>query len=107
MGKVDKGLYFALLSGIILALVSLADDIFKLSPLIRLFFHFCTAFAAFYFLGKLRPLIIPQLEINYPLLIYPFAIIGMAWFINLFNFMDGVDGFASTESIQAILSIYC
>jgi Fuc2NAc and GlcNAc transferase len=31
--------------------------------------------------------------------VYPLAIIGMVWFINLFNFMDGIDGFASVEVI--------
>ena len=46
----------------------------------------------------------PGININYNLLIYPLAILGMVWFINLFNFMDGVDGFASVEVI-AISSV--
>jgi Fuc2NAc and GlcNAc transferase len=106
--KIDKELYFALLSGILLAVVSLIDDIIGLKPSLRLMIHFITATGAFFFIGQLRPLIIPSLEINYPLLIYPFAIVGMVWFINLFNFMDGVDGFASTEAIiiSAMLFVY-
>ncbi|HOU95421.1 MAG TPA: glycosyltransferase family 4 protein [Bacteroidales bacterium] len=105
-GGIERGLYLALMSGIIIAVVSFIDDIIKLSPLIRLIFQFCTAIAAFFFLGKLRPLIMPEIEINYPLLIYPFAIIGMVWFINLFNFMDGVDGFASIEAIIVSLVMF-
>jgi Fuc2NAc and GlcNAc transferase len=50
-------------------------------------------------LHGLRSLIIPEIEINYQFIIYPLTIIGMVWFINLFNFMDGVDGFASVEAI--------
>jgi UDP-N-acetylmuramyl pentapeptide phosphotransferase/UDP-N-acetylglucosamine-1-phosphate transferase len=103
LGKIDNRLYYALMSGVILAIISLLDDIINLKPSFRLLIHFITALSAFLFLGNLRPLIIPSIEINYPLLIYPFAIVGMVWFINLFNFMDGVDGFASIEAI--IISI--
>ena len=98
-GLLDKSLYYALISGILLAVVSLIDDLIGLKPLFRLVIQFITAIIAFYFLHGLRPLIIPEIEINYQFIIYPLAIVGMVWFINLFNFMDGVDGFASIEAI--------
>ena len=98
-GIIERNLFFALLSGILLAIVSLIDDINGLKPLIRLIIQFLTAILAFIFLGGLRPLIMPQININYDFLVYPAAIVGIVWFINLFNFMDGVDGFASTEAI--------
>ena len=98
-GIIEKNLFFALLSGILLAIVSLIDDINGLKPMIRLIIQFLTAILAFFFLGGLRPLIMPQIIINYDFLVYPAAIVGIVWFINLFNFMDGVDGFASTEAI--------
>ena len=99
-GFIEKNLFFSLLSGIVLAVIGLLDDIIEIKPSIRLVVQFITAILAFYFLGALRPLIIPTIEINYPLFIYPFAIVGVVWFINLFNFMDGVDGFASIEAIM-------
>jgi UDP-N-acetylmuramyl pentapeptide phosphotransferase/UDP-N-acetylglucosamine-1-phosphate transferase len=98
-GIIERDLYYALLSGIIIAVVSLADDLRGLTPFIRLIAHFLAAILAFYFLNGLRPLIIPGFNVNYNFLIYPLAIVGMVWFINLFNFMDGVDGFASVEVI--------
>jgi UDP-N-acetylmuramyl pentapeptide phosphotransferase/UDP-N-acetylglucosamine-1-phosphate transferase len=98
-GIIERSLYFALLSGIIVAFVSLIDDIKGLKPIIRLIVHFLTAILAFYFLKGLRPLVLPEYSINYNFLVYPLAIIGMVWFINLFNFMDGVDGFVSVETI--------
>ena len=106
-GIIERNLYFALLSGIMLAFVSLIDDIKDLKPIIRLIVHFLTAITAFYFLNGLRPLIIPQLDLNYNFFVYPLAIIGMVWFINLFNFMDGVDGFASVEvlTVAAVLFV--
>ncbi len=96
---IERELFFALLSGIILAIVSLINDLRDIKPEIRLIFHFAAALAAFVFLNGLRPLILPGIDLNYPLLIYPITIIGMVWFINLFNFMDGVDGFASVQTI--------
>jgi Fuc2NAc and GlcNAc transferase len=99
LGVIERSLYFALLSGIMIALVSLIDDIKGLRPIFRLIFHFVAAIMAFCFLKGLRPLVMPDFNINYNFLVYPLAIIGMVWFINLFNFMDGVDGFASVEVI--------
>jgi UDP-N-acetylmuramyl pentapeptide phosphotransferase/UDP-N-acetylglucosamine-1-phosphate transferase len=99
LGFLAKNLYFALLSGILLTIISLLDDLIGLKPIIRLFFHFVTAIIAFILIGGLRQLVIPTIEFDYRFLIYPVAIIGMVWFINLFNFMDGVDGFASLEAI--------
>ncbi len=104
--KIDKDLYFALLSGVILTLVSLIDDLRGLKPFIRLIFHFITAIIAFALLGGLRQLVIPGLEFDYRFLIYPLAVTGMVWFINLFNFMDGVDGFASLQAIFICLVMF-
>lgn len=104
--RIDTSLYMALMCGALLAIVSFIDDIINLKPVIRLLIQFITALGAFFFLGQLRPLIIPSIEINYPLLIYPFAIVGMVWFINLFNFMDGIDGFASSEAIMISIVLY-
>jgi Fuc2NAc and GlcNAc transferase len=104
--KIDKNLYFALLSGAILTLVSLIDDLRGLKPFIRLIFHFITSIIAFVLLGGLRQLVIPGIQMNYLFLVYPLAIIGMVWFINLFNFMDGVDGFASLEAITICFVLF-
>lgn len=98
-GIIERNLFLALMSGIFLALVSFIDDIKDLKPVIRLAVQFMTAILAFYFLNGLRPLVMPQININYNFIVYPIAVIGMVWFINLFNFMDGIDGFASTEAI--------
>lgn len=98
-GIITKSLFLALLSGVFLAIISFVDDLVGIKPVFRLLIHFLTAIIAFWLLGGLRPLIMPSIEIKYIYIIYPIAIIGMVWFINLFNFMDGVDGFASVEAI--------
>jgi UDP-N-acetylmuramyl pentapeptide phosphotransferase/UDP-N-acetylglucosamine-1-phosphate transferase len=105
-GIIERNLYYAFLSGVILAIISFIDDLIGLKPYLRLFFHFITAIIAFLFLGGIRQLIIPGLEFNYNFIIYPIAVIGIVWFINLFNFMDGVDGFASLEAVTICLVIF-
>jgi len=55
-GIIEKILYLALLCGILLAIVSLIDDLIGLKPLTRLIIQFITAIAAFWFLGGLRRL---------------------------------------------------
>jgi len=98
-GIIERNLYFALLCGVLVAIVSLIDDFRGLRPAIRLSVHFIAAITAFWLLDGLRPLFLPEIKINYNYITYPLAVIGMVWFINLFNFMDGVDGFASVEAI--------
>lgn len=103
---VDRQLYFALMSGIILTVISFLDDLINIRPFIRLIFHFATAIIAFSILGGLRQFIIPGIEFDYRFLTYPLAVVGIVWFLNLFNFMDGVDGFASTESVLVCLVMF-
>ena len=105
-GIIEKELFYALLCGALIAVISLIDDIFSLSPLLRLIVHFISSISALWLLGGLRPIIIPEFEMNYTYIIYPLAIIGMVWFINLFNFMDGVDGFASVQAIIISLVMF-
>ena len=98
-GKIESSLYFALISGVLLAIVSLIDDIIDLSPYVRLLTQTITALSALYFLGGIAAVDLSGLKISAPALLYPFALLGIVWFINLFNFLDGIDGYASLEAI--------
>ena len=97
---IEKSLFFALLSGILIVIVSIADDIKQVNAKIRLAIHFTASIIAFYFLGGLRQFIIHGIDFDYIFIFYPIVIIGMVWFINLFNFMDGIDGYAGSEAIS-------
>ncbi len=104
---VDKQLFSALICGLVLGVVSLLDDIFEIKPTVRLLVHFGVAIAALYLLGGIRKPITFGVDIlSVPYIIYPIAVIGMVWFINLYNFMDGADGFASLEAIIVGLVLY-
>ena len=98
-GNIESSLYFALISGVFLAIISLIDDIIDLSPFVRLLIQTITALVALYFLDGFASVNLSGLKISAPALLYPFALIGIVWFINLFNFLDGIDGYASLEAI--------
>lgn len=68
-----------------IALVSLIDDVRHVNIMIRLFIHFVAATTFIYFqLGD------AELSWVFRLL----CILATAWMINLYNFMDGIDGLA-------------
>ena len=104
--RIESDLYLALMSGLLLAVISLIDDIFTLKPGIRLLTQSATAIIAFLFLHGIDQVDLSVFSIKSVYILYPVSIIGMVWFINLFNFLDGIDGYASTEAIMISLVMY-
>jgi Fuc2NAc and GlcNAc transferase len=97
-GQLDQSLFFALLSGLVLALVSLLDDILGLKPTVRLVAQAVSAFGALWILGGIN--LFPSINSQSLFWLMNFgAFIGVIWFINLFNFLDGIDAYASQEAI--------
>ena len=94
-----------LISLLILFLISVLDDIKNIRPLPRLFFHFLaiTIFVYFYINPKIYYLFYDN-DYLY-LLSSLFLIIGLSWFINAFNFMDGINGITAVEVISLCLSL--
>ena len=106
MGMVSRNLYFALLSGLLLAGISLMDDVFNLKPSIRLIAQILTVIIAFIFLHGIHPVLFFGNDIFSTVILYAITIVVMVWFINLFNFLDGIDGYASLEAISLALAFY-
>lgn len=98
-GDIDSSLFYALLCGIPLTLIGFADDIFNLKPMVRFVIQFLTAGIALFFLGGLQSLGLGMWNINITLLLTPVAFIAIIWSINLFNFLDGIDGYIGTEIV--------
>ncbi len=104
--QIEQELFFALISGIILVITSLLDDIYTLKPNIRFGAQFLSAGLALYFINGFQSLNLGILRIENIWLLTLFAFIGIIWFINLFNFLDGIDGYASMETIFLSLSMF-
>jgi UDP-N-acetylmuramyl pentapeptide phosphotransferase/UDP-N-acetylglucosamine-1-phosphate transferase len=105
-GEVSSKLYFALLSGIFLAIISLIDDIISIKPSIRLLVQSITVIISFALLKGIEPVIFNDAAIIQRILLYSITIVGMVWFINLYNFLDGIDGYASIEAICIGLALF-
>jgi len=81
------------LAALLLAAVSWLDDLMTIGPLPRLGAQFAAAVAgAFLIEGAVFQGLLPEpLDMT-------IAAIGWVWFVNLFNFMDGIDGISGVEA---------
>jgi UDP-N-acetylmuramyl pentapeptide phosphotransferase/UDP-N-acetylglucosamine-1-phosphate transferase len=105
LGLIESNLFFALLSGAILAIISFIDDLYDIKPLIRIVFQFITVASGLWLIGGLTSINIENTSFDFPIVLSCIALIGTLWFINLFNFLDGIDGYASVEAILVALGL--
>ena len=96
---INTSLYLALMVGLIISIVSYIDDIYNLSAKTRLLFQALVAFGGLYFLGGLNTIDLGVFSINNHILTNIVAFFIIVWFINLYNFLDGIDGYAGSEAI--------
>lgn len=94
---ISSSLFYALLSGAILAITGIIDDIWSISPKIRLLAQVFAASVALFFLGGLQKVDLGFYVIESIWILTPLAFIAIIWFINLFNFLDGIDGYLGSE----------
>ena len=84
--------------GLAVALVGLFDDWRHLSTHVRLAVHFAAASWAMLCLDGLPPIRFGDLLISFGWAGFPLGVMGIVWSLNLFNFMDGIDGIAASEA---------
>jgi len=97
---VDLRLFLALVGGgSIIAGLGWIDDKQGLSARIRLIFHFIAAAWVVFCLDGFSSLNLGFTELNLFWVANVLVVIAIVWMINLYNFMDGIDGIAGTEAI--------
>lgn len=97
-------IYYALLgSGLAIALLGFLDDHGHIAARWRLLGHFAAAAWGLFWLGGLPPLTIFGQVVDFGWLGYLLASFYLVWLLNLYNFMDGIDGIASIEAICVCL----
>ncbi|MFC0875931.1 glycosyltransferase family 4 protein [Saccharicrinis sp. FJH2] len=106
LGKIEARLFWALLTGMILSIVSFVDDLKSLSPKIRMGTQIITAILALLALGGSRIVDLGFVQLDniyvFTLLSIPFIV----WFINLFNFLDGIDGYLGMEGVFIFIALW-
>ncbi|WP_367372490.1 glycosyltransferase family 4 protein [Pseudomonas lini] len=96
-------LYALLGSGLLVSIIGFADDHGHIAAKWRLFGHFVAAAWALYWLDGLAPVTFFGAIIDLGWLGNVFAVIYLVWMLNLYNFMDGIDGLASAEAMCVCL----
>lgn len=99
IGEISSNLFYALLFGAVISIVSFFDDIYELSPKIRLIVQSIVAIGGLYFLGGFETLTFGIFDLQNPIFTNIFAFFMIIWFINLYNFLDGINGYAGSEAI--------
>lgn len=92
-------------SGLLIAVIGFMDDHGHIAARWRLLGHFCAAFWLLYWLGGFPALDVFGLRLEATVLRVGFATLFLVWLLNLYNFMDGIDGLASVEAITTTLGI--
>lgn len=99
INEIEPSLFYALLVGIIISIVSFLDDLFELSAKLRLVIQSIVAILGLYFLGGFDTLTFGLFDISFGLFTNIFAFFMIVWFINLTNFIDGINGYVGSEFV--------
>jgi Fuc2NAc and GlcNAc transferase len=105
LGHLSLDLFAAIAGGgLVVAAVGFIDDRHALSAKTRLLVHSAAALWAMAWLGGLPPLQFGDSVFVFGAGGYLLGLLGIVWTLNLFNFMDGIDGIAGGEAIFVALS---
>lgn len=92
-------------AGAAVAILGFLDDHGHIAARWRLLGHFSAAFWALYWIGGLAPISIFGATIELGILGYVVAAMFLVWMLNLYNFMDGIDGIASVEAVTVCVGV--
>jgi Fuc2NAc and GlcNAc transferase len=99
-GILSSELFLALaIGGGATALIGLLDDVASVRPGVRLLVHLAAALWALHTLGGLPAMRFGEHLVHLGSAGYVLGALGIVWVVNLFNFMDGIDGIAATEAV--------
>ena len=86
-----------------IAVLGFLDDHGHIAARWRLLGHFAASVWALYWLGGLPAITLLGLDLELGWLGHILAVFYLVWMLNLYNFMDGIDGIASVEAICSCL----
>lgn len=96
-GTVPEAEFLALSGTLLVATLGLLDDVRSLRLRWRLPLQFCAAGWVIFFLGGVAPIHFGLFVVSNQLTLSVMGIFALVWLLNLYNFMDGIDGIATAE----------
>ena len=97
--QIEANLFYALICGLAIAIVGLIDDIIELKPKTRMIVFTLASAAGLIIIGGLETLSFGIFEISNIFVTSIFAMLLILWFINLTNFIDGINGYVGSEFV--------
>ena len=105
-GMIKPDISMSMLVGLsIVAVVGLIDDYKDLSILVRTIFYFIAAVFSIYLIGGITSISISDYYFDLNHIGFFLGVLFLVWTTNLYNFMDGTDGFAAIQTI--CVSLFC
>lgn len=99
-GLLGRDLFLAMSgAGALIAALGFLDDHGHIAARWRLLGHFFAAAWALFWLGGLPAISVFGMTLAPGLIVNVLAAFYLVWLLNLYNFMDGIDGIASVEAI--------
>jgi Fuc2NAc and GlcNAc transferase len=96
---ITSNLLFAFLLGMLISAIGFWDDHQHIAARWRFLVHFLVAMLALFFLPGFPEFYLASFKIDLGVAGYFCAAIFLVWTLNLFNFMDGIDGIAASEAV--------
>jgi Fuc2NAc and GlcNAc transferase len=100
----DPKIFYAFLSAVPLIIVSLFDDLYTMGSKIRLAAQLLSSILGLTALGGIHTVSLYFVELHGWWLNIP-IVLAMMWLTNLYNFLDGIDGYAGSEAIFLGLAV--
>ena len=110
IGPPGPGYGWVLSGGLIIISVSFADDVRRVSPAIRIVFHLAAAVCVVLAGLSSERIVLPGAVLDLGAAMGAvFTVLFVAWVVNLYNFMDGMDGFAGGMTLIGFttLAVLC
>lgn len=99
-GLIERDPFLAMFgAGALIAALGFLDDHGHIAARWRLLGHFFAAAWALFWLGGLPAISVFGMTLAPGLIVNVLAAFYLVWLLNLYNFMDGIDGIASVEAI--------
>jgi Fuc2NAc and GlcNAc transferase len=99
INEIESNLFYALLCGVAISVVSFFDDLYELSPKSRLLVQSFSTILGLYCLNGMDTITFGFIDINTPIITNIFAFFMIIWFINLTNFIDGINGYVGSQFV--------
>jgi len=90
--------------GSMVAFIGFWDDHHPINSSHRLIVHSLAAIVALWLLPGIPELSFSHHIVSNPFVLLPLYAGGLVWLLNLYNFMDGIDGIAGAEAITTLLA---